>query len=596
MLLAIRQPGPPPNSPPSWLSTPNPETTAGVGGVYQLAQHTHDVDGDSVSFALNALSAALPTGWSIVGTTLVDDGSGTAGVTSGVILDADDGVNDPVNSSPFSITINAAGSAASFPLFDVYSAIVTARGGVPVPQGVLHYWSAKPTIPASGTVYTSVAALNTAIASASPGDVLKLQDGTYNDAAITIGPNGTAANRITVCSETVGGVRFTGDSTITVDGDHVTLLGFDFTNTVNDNVSIVTFNGDNGLAALFKFDAIGRTNPDNVLVCFWLPNVTPNPTRLRVCYNEFTNLTARVKPFRSQNTNNQYVRFDHNDVIDLLGSNDDYEVFQSGGDGAAFNAFCLIDNNYILRFNNNGGVQSTSESEIVANKSSLNTYIRNVLVDCLGHLNDRTAHRTTYYANFMFGTNLTDAGGIWTGGDEPWVFCNYIAEMEERALWFRNGGDGSYIASNDGEASFNTIHNCRESIEFGTGATGPNNPDGNALYNNAVLKLPAATASITGTNETNTTFAGNVMSTPVGLTMGAGNTAAAPELEDDNGYMVPTAAGNCDQTGAAGWSSLCTVDILGNPIPTSNPNVGCFQPGWDLTTDPIAAIIAAAGR
>lgn len=102
---AGNKPEPDPNSAPVWVTTPNPSGTEGESSNYSLLTNCTDVNGDTLTFTWNSGSAARPTGVDISGSNITDAGSASAGTTTGLIVDCDDGVADPVASSAFSYTV-----------------------------------------------------------------------------------------------------------------------------------------------------------------------------------------------------------------------------------------------------------------------------------------------------------------------------------------------------------------------------------------------------------------------------------------------------------------------------------------------------------
>jgi hypothetical protein len=483
-----------------------------------------------------------------------------------------------------------------FPLFDVYSDIVNARGGTPVPESNTRYWD-KPTYPTTGTIYASEAALNAAIATANPGDILRLANGTYNNMNIDITVNGTGANPITVAAQTKGGVTLTGASDFDVTGNFVNVMGFAVTGANNQSEArIFEAQGTDIVFSYNSVTAVDSTGGNNK--CFWM---YLSGNRCRACYNTFNDKQSGRSPIRTDG--NTYLRIDHNKFIDIIGDagGGDQEVIQFSQNNAATDMYGLADNNYVLRYNNVGGVRYTTEREIISNKASSNIFIQNVLVDCIGHMFDRTSHRATYYGNWIDGGNLDYAGGIGLSGNDAYAFCNYITLTGQNAAWTLTMRDNNsnYEPSVDNQFAFNMLIDCESSMGFSTQGAGGTNSSGIQVYNNAIDYGAGDAESVTrDVYDGAGTWGGNVFKAPDGVAEATTNAeilAETPQLTLDNGYYVPTAGGNCRGTGSTAHHALCTVDILGNTIPGANPNVGCFQDGWDLSGDPRQQIINEAG-
>lgn len=79
------------NAPPAWRTIPTITFTQGVAASISIAAYVSDADGDALAITKN--SAALPPGvtYNATSKSLVYDGTGAVGSTSGHVFTADDG-------------------------------------------------------------------------------------------------------------------------------------------------------------------------------------------------------------------------------------------------------------------------------------------------------------------------------------------------------------------------------------------------------------------------------------------------------------------------------------------------------------------------
>jgi hypothetical protein len=481
----------------------------------------------------------------------------------------------------------------TFPLFTLYSALVTSRGGTPIPSSNTRYWD-KPVYPTVGGIYTSISALNSAIAAASSGAVLRLANGTYNSGTITVGKNG-----VTVAAETRGSVVLNNSSTINVTANTCNVFGFDFSGSSSEKCVNVT-----GTDAVVGYNTVRTTftRPD---LAAQTPLFDTDGARARFCYNTVSGYRGVGRNFQVIGTSAiPYCRIDHNESLDCW-SNDpasnDNEIVQVGQQQNGTPYFALVDNNHWYRWQNTGsGTPVNTEAEMHAVKSDANFFIRNVIRQCKGSLNFRHGSYNVAYANFWMTGSFSDAGGVGIWGTQSLVACNYIinanfTNFDERAAFKIGSGDNvatDYFASVNAEISFNTVVTSVKPILFSPQQKA-NSPSGTKFYNNAISKPDDSTNTIIVDNnaDTGSVFGGNVMMPTVGRS-NAGITAALPQLEVVNNLNVPTAGGNCDGGAVAGFSSLITVDILGNPI-SANSRKGCCK--VNPTSNPWQALIDGAG-
>lgn len=565
---------------PEWDGAPTTASfTAGLGGTFDLSSYASDPDSGTLTFSLDGTAYSGISIGAVTGILAVDVivAAGTYPLTVRV--------TDPDllwATHALQVVVSPA-AAAGFPLFTVYSALVTALGGTPIPASNTRYWD-RPVYPAAGTVYTSIAALNTAIAAASYGTTLRLQNGTYANATINCGVDG-----VTVAAQTRGGVNLSGNSVINVTGDADTVLGFNFTGPYSTQ-NCVDVTGTDAVIAYCTISIIARgtagtpgyTQVKNLINAFG--------ARTRVCYctesgyrgaGRFVEVLNAAAPYPT------YCRIDHNRVTDHwcavdTGGAELYKVGQAQYD---VDYYALLDNNYVYRWGNNAGTSGpNSEREQTSIKSSGNIITQNVYEECRGSVNLRNAWDCAVYGNVFLGGMFPDAGGVGMFGRNHLIACNAFLNLnaggnaQTAALRVGNGNDTTddYWAAQDCEFSFNTVYNCLRPVLFSPLTDRAVVPDDNKFYNNAIDINTAnvAIAVVTAADaDTDTVWAGNIVEPPVGRTA-TGITAAVPALSLANGMRYAAVAGNCDGAAQAGYSALITVDVLGQAIGT---DIGCVQ-------------------
>lgn len=583
--------GIPPGSAPTWDSSPTPIFFIDTAVNYDLSQ---DVSG-ATSYALNGGSTALPTGVTLSAENLVYDGAGSAATTTGIIIDATNGDGTTASSS-FSIVINAAPAAQTFPLFDWYKAIVEYRGGTIIPLSNARFWD-KPVYETSFTsTETTRAAFETAVNAASAGDSIALQDGTHTG-NITITVSGTANNPISLVSQTLGGCDMSG-ATIRIDGSFINVQGFKDVRYDINGADIVVSYTQRDATEFNDFTSDGARN--------------------RFCYNTCTGKTendqywnivgAGIKPDN---------RIDHNHYLRHKGSDSPSgasEHGQVGQNQIELNYFMYYDNNYCFEHLNDGAGNKTvsNESELMSLKSSRNMVVQNVFKHCNSHVSVREGRECTIYANWFIGggTSTERPGGIVAGGRDNLLACNYYFELNNgnvngEACVDVNGGivDGRE-AGDDTEVAFNTAWDCRKIFDINR-SNHALKPTDVQIHSNAFKELNSGQNVVWANNSTTPNFGANVFGPDKGIG-DADVVEAIPGLSLSSGYRAVTNAGNCDGTsdnisvmGPIIKELLAQgvlVDILGNDIPSTGADLGCIQTGEDLTTDPVTAIINAAGH
>jgi hypothetical protein len=353
---------------------------------------------------------------------------------------------------------------------------------------------------------SSIAALQSAINGASSGDVIVLANGTYSNNTVSIGKSG-----ITVRAATPGGVILNGTDDITISGNRVTFSGFQFISSGNNTSGIpIGVTGNQNLLTQLNFDGYSSQKYINIQA----------PSRSNVvAYCNFRN-----KPAGSQSGNLIHVGAD----VSVVGYHKiRYCSFQDmPGAGGDFGNECIrlsngAESNYVSRtvveycYFKNTGLGDTEAISVKCRGNVLryNTFTNNpnaMMVFRMG--NDGVA-----YGNFFI-----HAGGIRVKeANNIYCYNNY----------FESSGVGGtmeairidYVSPNCSNINF--IHNTF--IECGDIDLGGIGPTTNTWANN-IFKRSSGAIFMNPNN--GTTWAGNIHSGTLGITIPSGMTNLDPRL------------------------------------------------------------------
>jgi poly(beta-D-mannuronate) lyase len=343
----------------------------------------------------------------------------------------------------------------------------------------------------------SLAALQTRLSAAVPGDVIIVRDGVYTaSSAITINRRGTADKPIKVFAQSIGGVEINGTQGISVNSPatYVEIWGFLFTH------------------------ASGRTNirsgathirlTRNIFQCTGSgAYLTVAGHDAEVDRNEFRNKATLGNMIDVRGTGSQIAQrvwIHHNYFHDFTSpGGNGAETIRFGLSGLSLsNGFGLIEHNLFVR--------CTGENELISNKSSANTYRYNTLVDSPGgELTLRHGNDCVVYGNYFRNT-----AGMRIFGDRHQVFSNYLESSTGINIGNGDGevADGAPLTSHDRPdncvITFNTLVNnprnyFQQGRTNGLGATG-------TVFANNVLQGGGSAAGLSGPY-TGGAWAGNII-------------------------------------------------------------------------------------
>lgn len=296
----------------------------------------------------------------------------------------------------------------------------------------------------------SIANLTTRINAAVAGDEIVVSNGVYTtSASLGISRAGTAANRIIIRAETVGGVEIAGTHGFSFNSGaaYLTVQGFKFTHAASINMS-----GSAHHCRLTR-NIIELAIPVGSDVSY----ININGDDMEVDRNELRNKTTLGNMLDITGSGGQVARrlwVHHNYFHDFTSpGGNGAETIRWGLSGLSLSTGDgLCEHNLFIRCN--------GENEMISNKSSGNTYRFNTVRDCPGgEISQRHGNDCFYIGNYM-----TNTAGIRVYGDRHKIFNNYL-EGNSMGVNMGNGDGDVYNGAlltahdrpDDNVVAFNTF-------------------------------------------------------------------------------------------------------------------------------------------
>lgn len=425
-------------------------------------------------------------------------------------------------------------------------------------------------VSAGGTKSVSTASdFRKAIASAQPGDIIVLADGTFDlKGTVAITTSGKAGKPIVVKSKNRGGAILVGDSRFVLETlAHVIIEGFDFQSTDGPAVEL---RGCNNIRLTRNVVHLNDTKRGNWVL---ITGSEQNPSALshhnRIDRNLFENKSQLGNFITMEGTRSAGLQVSQNDTIDHNHFRDigprvenALEAIRIGSaDISLSRGYTLLERNLFERCD--------GDPEYISIKSSDNMIRHNTFRECLGSLSLRHGNRNTVEGNFILGNGRTGTfkdstgkswtlgtGGVRFYGDSMIIINNYFEGLTgkkwDATLAVTSGNaeysDGQPLTKHfrirDAVIAFNTFVKNRNNIEVGY--------DGEGFQGNwwrlSPTGLTIANNIIVGSNDTlirlfappvNSRWEGNIAFAEQGAVVSAsvieGVRAVNPQLVETNG-------------------------------------------------------------
>lgn len=415
---------------------------------------------------------------------------------------------------------------------------------------------ALPAHAATHTV-TTLAALQSALATAAPGDTIRLANGTYpTNGPLTVTRAGTAAAPITIVAESVGGVTLSGQAgfRFTSPAAHIVVSGFVFTHA----------SGTTAITAGATHIRITRC----VFACTGAGaylTITGDDARIDRC--EFRDKRTLGNMISVTGVGAQVARrvwIHHNYFHDFTNAGGNgAETIRFGLSGLSMSTGAgLVEHNLFVR--------CLGENELISNKSCGNTYRYNTFLESPGtQLTLRHGNDCLVYGNIFRGTD-----GLRVFGDRHQIFSNYF-EKNSVGINLGNGGaevaDGAPLTSHDRPdhcvIAFNTLidnathYKMTPRTPTALGAT-------HTTFAYNLIRGGGRVADIGGPN-TDAVWRGNLLwqTGPLGHLPPDGATTADPLIVADASGIFHLSPGSPALAAAGGGFPAVNVDLDGQPRP-----------------------------
>jgi len=414
---------------------------------------------------------------------------------------------------------------------------------------------------------SSIAALQAAINSASAGDAIVLDNGTYLNNTLAIG-----TSNITVKAATPGGVYLNGTNAITISGSHVTFSGFQFTSGSIDGIAIVVIGDYDVLTQLnFKwysaqkyinlqgqydevsfcnFENKPTTAPQGNLIHIAPNGVVPNYATIRYC--SFQNM-----PGAGGDNGNECIRI-ANGAQSTYACRTvvEYCYFENTGLGDS-EAISVKSRENVLRYNT---FRNNQNAMMVFRNGDDNIGYGNFFINA-GGIRVKEANNVYCYNNYFENSGL--------GGSQDAVTYVYYTANTTNLL-----------------KNINFIHNtfvdCGD-IDLDKGST--NNTWANNIFKKSTGNI------LTASSASGISWAGNIYAGTLGLSIPSGITNADPKLvKNSDGYYGLSSSSPAIDASSSSYPPILDIanidddptmllDISGRlrPLTVTLKDVGCSE-------------------
>ena len=327
-----------------------------------------------------------------------------------------------------------------------------------------------------------------------PGDAVVLANGVWNDFEIVFEGKGKDGKPIALMAQEKGKVVLSGQSNLSLAGEHLLVSGLVFKNGYTPTDSVISFRAPNGeLANHSRVTEVvidGFSNPERYETDYW---VSIYGKHNRFDHNHVSGkgnkgvlLAVRLKDPKSRE-NHHLIDHNYFGPRSVLGSNGGETLRIGTSHYSLSNSFTRVENNYFDRCD--------GEVEIISVKAGSNELRGNLFYEARGTLTLRHGNDNLVEENVFLGNGADHTGGIRVINKNQTIRNNYL----EGLTGYRFGG-GLVVMNGVPDSPINRYHQVDGAVI-----------EHNSLVNVEHVQFAAGSDEERSAVPVNSTFASNLI-------------------------------------------------------------------------------------
>ena len=315
------------------------------------------------------------------------------------------------------------------------------------------------------------AAFAEAVKSVAAGDTLVLNNGAWTNARLKINVKGTTEKPVVLKAQNPGQVILTGDSRLSLAGEHIIVEGLWFKNPTGEEAIELRVDSDE-LANNCRVTNCAVTNDlpaGDLTKTARFVSLYGSQNRVDHCYIAGkTSAGTTLVAWLTEGVEAKHrIDYNHFGPRQRLGKNGGETIRLGDSKTSMMTASCIVEHNLFEKCD--------GEAECISNKSCGNVYRHNTFRGVSGTLTLRHGNGCRVENNAFFGSGAKGAGGVRIIGEDHVVTGNWFQDLsgddERSALCFMLGIPNSvpngYFQVKRAKVTGNTFINCEHNVLIG---------------------------------------------------------------------------------------------------------------------------------